>query len=222
MRTKEDKHETDIGNNKIICVSNGIEKYVYPDYFNNLDIKISGNNNIIRIYEPYHFEDCCKVIMDGENNLLEIKATKHAFYKTTFNLSFWMNNRNILIERDCFIGGASLLNNLSNSTIKIGKDCMFSAGIHIRTDDGHVICQKGTGKVINKGGDVIIGDHVWLCRNVFINKNVSIGNNCIVASGAVVVKGGNDTNVIWGGIPAKIIKKDIDWYRDHYVNFTEE
>lgn len=207
-----------IGSNKIICVHNGIEKCVDPSYFNGLEIQISGDNNVIKIHEPYCFENC-KIIMDGENNLFEFKGTIYAIRETLFNISFSMNNRKVLIEKDCYIGGAVLLSNLSNTTLKIGEDCMFSAGIHIRTDDGHVICKKGTKDVINKGGDVTIGNHVWICRNVFINKKVSIGDNCIVASGAVMVKGSADTNVIWGGVPAKIIKRDIDWYRDGYDDF---
>lgn len=47
---------------------------------------------------------------------------------------------------------------------------MFFEEIQIRTQDGHTIYDESTKEVLNKGGDVIFGDHVWLSRNVFIFK----------------------------------------------------
>ncbi|CAM4364096.1 hypothetical protein [Gillisia limnaea] len=55
-------------------------------------------------------------------------------------------------------------------------------------------------------GSVIVGKNVWIGNNVTILKNSNIGENSIVATGAVVA-GVFPSNVIIGGVPAKIIKK---------------
>lgn len=55
-------------------------------------------------------------------------------------------------------------------------------------------------------GEVIIGENVWIGNNVMILKNSSIGDNSIVAAGAIV-SGNFPSNVIIGGIPAKVIRQ---------------
>ena len=59
---------------------------------------------------------------------------------------------------------------------------------------------------IGKVGEVVLGDNIWIGNNVTILKNTKIGANSIVATGAVV-SGKFPSNVVIGGIPAKIIKK---------------
>jgi acetyltransferase-like isoleucine patch superfamily enzyme len=54
-------------------------------------------------------------------------------------------------------------------------------------------------------GKVILGSNVWIGSNVTILKNTIIGENTIIATGAVVT-GVIPSNVIIGGVPAKIIR----------------
>jgi acetyltransferase-like isoleucine patch superfamily enzyme len=52
---------------------------------------------------------------------------------------------------------------------------------------------------------VLIGDNVWLGRNVMLLKGTKLENNIIVAAGSVVSKEFTQ-NAIIGGVPAKVIK----------------
>jgi maltose O-acetyltransferase len=56
------------------------------------------------------------------------------------------------------------------------------------------------------GGDIIIGDDVWIGMDCTILGGVSIGNGSVVAAGSVVTKSIPD-NVLVGGVPAKVIKR---------------
>jgi acetyltransferase-like isoleucine patch superfamily enzyme len=58
-------------------------------------------------------------------------------------------------------------------------------------------------------GDVEIGNDVWIGRNVVIMSGVTIGDGVIIAAGAVVSKNIGDYE-IWGGNPAKLLKKRFD------------
>ena len=66
------------------------------------------------------------------------------------------------------------------------------------------MCKKLLFKIIEK--EIIIKDNVWIGANVVITRGVAIGNGAVVAAGAVVT-----TDVppheIWGGVPARRIKK---------------
>tara|TARA_B110000503_G_scaffold72285_1_gene111814 strand:- start:1009 stop:1188 length:180 start_codon:yes stop_codon:yes gene_type:complete len=58
----------------------------------------------------------------------------------------------------------------------------------------------------------MIGNNVWIGLNSIILKGVSVGDNTIIAAGSVVTKSfGN--NLVIGGNPAKILKRDIEKWR---------
>ena len=107
---------------------------------------------------------------------------------------------------------ASLAVAENDTKITIGKDCMFSRGIHIATTDSHSIISLETKERTNPAQDIVIGNHVWLGYCVNINKGVTIGENSVVAGHSVVTKD-VPSNSIVAGIPSKIVKNKINWNR---------
>jgi hypothetical protein len=97
--------------------------------------------------------------------------------------------------------------------IIIGQNCMFANDIDIRTGDSHSIIERATGLRINVGGNINIGNHVWVAAHSIILKGVSIADDCVVGTGAVVVKSIEEPGVIVAGNPATIIKRNITWSR---------
>ena len=78
---------------------------------------------------------------------------------------------------------------------------------------GHNVCLLTLNHDLNplKRGDLIpapihIEDRVWLGSNVTVLPGVRIGENSVVAAGAVVTRD-VEANCVYGGIPAKLIKK---------------
>lgn len=104
-----------------------------------------------------------------------------------------------------FIGGGE------NTSLEIGKDCLFSRRIAIYAHDGHKIYDKETGKLINiPKNSLKIGNHVWVGHGVNILKGSRIPNNT-VASGSIVTGWFTDENTSIAGNPAKVIKRNILW-----------
>lgn len=58
----------------------------------------------------------------------------------------------------------------------------------------------------NKGGDVIIGDHVWIAYRAIILPGITIGEGAVVGAGSVVTKD-VEPYMIVAGNPAQVIKK---------------
>lgn len=79
---------------------------------------------------------------------------------------------------------------------KIGKNCVISQGVTI----------GGTSK---KHGVPVIGDNVYIGAGAKIIGPITIGDEVVIGANAVVVNDVPNRCVV-GGIPAKIIKHDID------------
>lgn len=88
--------------------------------------------------------------------------------------------------------------------IEIGENTLIGEGVTIMDHEPHGVnpeSRRETGEI----GEVKIGNNVWIGNNVIILKNTIIGDNAIVAAGAVV-RGEFPSNVMIGGVPAKVIK----------------
>jgi acetyltransferase-like isoleucine patch superfamily enzyme len=57
---------------------------------------------------------------------------------------------------------------------------------------------------MDKGGDVIVEDYVWVASRVTILPGVTIGKGAVVAAGSIVTKDVPPMSIV-GGVPAKII-----------------
>jgi acetyltransferase-like isoleucine patch superfamily enzyme len=57
---------------------------------------------------------------------------------------------------------------------------------------------------------VHIGNHVWIGMNVMILKGVTIGDGAIIAAGSVVNRDVPE-RCLAGGVPAKVIKENVQW-----------
>lgn len=106
----------------------------------------------------------------------------------------------------------------SSKRIIFGHDVMLGPYTTIRDMDGHDIYDSNGTDItskspINKAADIIIGNHVWTGANSSILKGSRIANGCIVAYGACVTKKFEERDSIIGGIPGRILKKNVEWIR---------
>ena len=104
--------------------------------------------------------------------------------------------KNSFINSDCKIR--------CHKKISIGDDCAISHDVTIMDGDGHSL------NGVKNDEEVNIGNHVWIGTRVTILKGVSIGDGAIIAAGSVVTEDVPE-RCLFGGIPARLIKRDIDW-----------
>ena len=104
--------------------------------------------------------------------------------------------------------GCSLVNTLFDCNdqitlgnfVSFGHDCSCLTGSH----DYYKINEERQNSIIR--GPITIESGVWIASNVTICMGVTIGKNSVICAGAVVI---HDVppNEMWGGVPAKFIKK---------------
>lgn len=90
--------------------------------------------------------------------------------------------------------------------ISIGENVAISENVTIWDSDAH--CIDGDYEKMTQ--PVTIGNHVWIGNNVTILKGVIIGDGAVVAAGSVVNKNIPDYCLV-GGVPAKVIRTNINW-----------
>lgn len=156
-------------------------------YLRNSSINVYGNNN--------------KVIVNEDCKLLDVE------------IHIEDDNNEIILGKNTTIAGSTHLACIEGTSIYIGEDCMFSKDITFRTGDSHSIVDL-EGVRINPSKDIYIGDHVWVGNKVIITKGSRIPNSSIVGTGAIVGKEFVRSNVIIAGVPAKVVKENINWKRE--------
>lgn len=114
------------------------------------------------------------------------------------------NHSNIYIGDNTYINGGSIVAG-DSSKVFIGKDCLISYNVHIRTVT-HNYKNKDT--LIRMQGNleenIVIGDDVWIGYGVQILPEVKIGNGAVIGAGAIVTKNVEEY-AIAVGCPAKVI-----------------
>jgi acetyltransferase-like isoleucine patch superfamily enzyme len=174
----------------------------------------------------------CKILVTGKNNTILFGSMSRL---TRCTIRIYGSNNRIIVGDDCIfhegdfwieddgncisvgngtsISGSTHLAATEGTTILIGRDCMFSGEIAVRTGDSHSIIEAGSNIRITHASDVTIGDHVWIGSRVILLKGSSVPDNSVVATGAIVTKKHDGANVILAGSPAKVVREKIDWLR---------
>lgn len=161
---------------------------------NNCRFSIHGSNNRI-VFHSHVVIDDCSFCMEDDNNLIEI------FDNT------WINPK---------VGFATL----EGTRIIVGKDCMFSADIALRTGDSHSVLEAETNLRINPSKDIIIGDHVWVGNGVTILKGTEIGEDCVVSTKAILTGKKYPPRSVIAGNPGTVKKTGVSWDRKREVPFA--
>jgi maltose O-acetyltransferase len=105
-----------------------------------------------------------------------------------------------------YIGEFSTLQAAKGYSINIGSFCSISHNVRVYTQSDLPDYDFSLTEIPQKYGNVTFGDYCWIGANVFVNPGLIVGENSVVGANSVVTK-----NIppfeIWGGVPAKLIRK---------------
>lgn len=201
----------------------------------NFDLYINGSNNTIKVkikdrngIENFLRREGLYITVTGYNNTIDLGLIN---YTVNPNLNItglqlyiggaaaefinpdlprYASNCNISIDDGTVFCGTRIYLQDDNSSVTIGKNCMFSWGIDVWCTDVHTILDMD-GNPINYGKSIEIQDHVWVGKDCKIGKNTKISNDSVVGWNSVVTKKFEETNAVIAGNPAKVVKTGINW-----------
>ena len=195
-------------NNRFVLIENGIEKEIPFNKMEWLDMRIIGNNNVVKVvFPPFQGLNSphININIEGNNN--------YCFFDKNVkgNIAVTCLDDNNVFEMGEYTDVGSLCIALHGNVCKIGKHCMFSSDIEIWTD-GHAIIDAKTKELLNlPKTPVLIGNHCWIGRKVTFTKGAQIPDDCIVGIGSVVTKKFTEACSVIAGNPAKAVKTGISW-----------
>lgn len=175
-----------------------------------LAIDIQGDENHLSLNGELQNSS---ITIRGSNNRIRIDGTACL---TWTDISILADDSEITVGAGTTILGKPhqpnlLLTRGEPSRINIGRECMFSYGIEVRTSDSHPIFDA-QGTHINPSADISISDQVWVGSRCMILKGVNLGRGSVLAAASVLTRHIGE-RVIAAGIPAKVIREDIQWKR---------
>ena len=130
---------------------------------------------------------CCGMKMGKENYI-----SRNVEIRVPYNIK---TGNNVIINKKVLLDGRC-------ANIRIGNNVDIAQNVQIWTMEHDVESPTHEGIC----GDVCIDDYAWIASRAIILPGVRIGKGAVVASGAVVTKSIPEYE-IWGGVPAKCIKK---------------
>jgi maltose O-acetyltransferase len=112
----------------------------------------------------------------------------------------------IELGRDSYIGELSTIQAVRGCAVRIRGRCQISHNVRIYTETVNADSDFLVGEGIAVRADVEIGEGTWVGANVFIGPGISIGPNAVVGANSVVTRS-IPANEIWGGVPARLIRR---------------
>lgn len=184
----------------------------------NSKITFHGSGNLLYCENNVNLVNC-SILFGGSNSLIYLSSTNSNY---SFNLHIFQNSV-VFIGRDNNLTPPININVQEHQNLIIGDEGIIGSGTNIRTSDAHIIYDVGTKKRINHSGSVLIGDHVWLGHLSYVSKGVRIGSGAIVDNFSYVKSNCIlESNNLYCGNPAKLIKNGIFFTKDYVGNFENE
>lgn len=172
-------------------------------------------------YTRLKLDKTAKINSNGKLTIGD-KENKKSKQETRFNMS---RNSTLNINGNFSIGSGSDIRIFDNADltlgsgymngfvqivcakrIHIGNDVAIARDVIIRDTDAHKI-EDGKHE---EQKEVVIGNHVWIGTRAIIMKGVHIGDGAVIAAGAIVTKDVPE-KAIAAGVPARVIKNNIEW-----------
>lgn len=168
------------------------------------EIQFSGSNNIAYFEEGVALEHS-SIVLKGDNSVIAVRKSSAPLRLCAVLYS----DSAVYIGKNAWTTNRLELNAGEAKHIVIGDDALLGSQCTVRTTDSHMLFSAETGRRINRGKSVFIGDHVWLAARVVLLKGAKLYSGCVIGSDSVVAGKEIPSNTVWAGNPARMIKSGV-------------
>lgn len=196
--------------NRITIIAPDGKEVINPHEIKGLSLRASGNNNVIRLHEPFNFKQNLLIAVTGD---ITIEIQENSLFSENCIIKKSRNTAHnaLSIGKGFSCGPRCTIDLTDAGDVFIGNDAKWSWNIYVKSDDTHPIFDAVSGRCLNKSKKIKIGNHVWIGMNAVILKNTVIRDNSIVGAYAVVAGKFKTGNCTIAGNPARIRRTGLNW-----------
>lgn len=140
----------------------------------------------------------------------------YSWYRLNYNIdqNFRFNGAGIQLYGEgqisfgagSYIGEYSTVQAVAGERVLIGCCCSISHNVRFYTGTSAADADPRQGPPPSISGSIVVGDGVWIGTNCYIAQGITIGDNSVIGANSVVTHSVPE-NEIWGGVPARFIRK---------------
>ncbi|MBQ2832687.1 acetyltransferase [Methanobrevibacter sp.] len=183
----------------------------------NSKINFAGANNILVCDNNINFMNA-NLTFNGDNSLVYICSD----VGDAFRLLIY-NNSTLFIGKNALFGAGVNINVNESQNVIIGDDGIVSNQVKIFSSDYCAIYDSKTKSRKNFSKGIYIGDHVWLGRYTYISRGVNIGSGSIIGDNSFILPNFKvSSNSLVYGNPARVVDKDVFFTKDFVAQFRPD
>lgn len=179
------------------------------DCLSHVRIRIIGNGNRVMIGPRFNVRGYAEIDVTGEGNEVVIGNDVEVVDFLLLQILKDCCGGRVHIGPRCSFWRTEIRNYDKGSVTDVGEGCIFSFATELRNTDEHAIFENGN--VRNRGVRLALGRHCWIGYGASILKNSVVADGSIVGARAVVSGRFEKDRTILAGIPARVIREDVDW-----------
>lgn len=139
------------------------------------------------------------ILRMDKNSILDVKGSFDFMYGADVIL---FEGATLTLGNNSFINSNCKIR--CHKKINVGDGCAISHDFTVMDSDVHQLNGE------KKTAPVEIGNNVWIGTRVTVLPGVHIGDGAVIAAGAVVTSD-IPPKALAGGVPAKVIKTEVEW-----------
>lgn len=167
-------------------------------------IAFEGSHNHVIIGRESNSDDC--YIHCGMNSTIHI-GDHVRLAKVRI---FWVAPSKLIIAEFTSFVGAATISAHEAADITLGHNCLIADEVTFSVSDMHSVVDVDTNVRLNPARSIVLGHRVWIGARSTVLKGTTIGNGSFVGAHSLV-RGKFPTNVMIGGVPARILRTGVSW-----------
>lgn len=183
----------------------------------NSKINFVGRNNILVCDNNINFINA-NLTFNGDNSLVYLRSD----VGDAFRLLIY-NNSTLYVGKNALFGAGVNINVNESQNVIIGDDGILSNQVKIFSSDYCAIYDSKSKSRKNFSKSIYIGDHVWLGRYAYISRGAKIGSGSIIGDNSFILPNFKvSSNSLVYGNPARIVDKEVFFTKDFVAQFRPD